>query len=463
MKKQGLNIPARASAAYLLVGTISKALGIFSTPIFTRLLSSEEYGRAAFYISVVGMLSGIVLPFCSGSQIYGLISRSEIKKDSLVLAFSFSNLAVSLVICLLLFTFGRFFGLDLQFSFFIFLQILFDSLVLLYVSFKRYEYRYWAVATVMIFEAVCSPLLSIFFIYTLNIGYLGRVLGLLICSGVSAAFIIGFCIFRGRREFSFYMTELHIKESLPLLPNSFIGAFGGQADRLLSAYLLGQAAMGKYSVAHSLGVGLYFVVSSIMSALSPWITRRLNTSEANRIREVVSVIGGGIGAASVFVVMLSPEALAMLAPAEYYEALPAVAPIALSVTPLFFASVSSAIMIHEGLGKLLTYSRLFSLSMSIAFGFVLIPRLSYFGAGMCVFISELCLASANLFWLKRHSKPSLSIKDMLSSLILPLSLSLSLSLLKGLPSLRILLLIVPAVVVLNTAYNSKKYIFEKSK
>ena len=46
-EKSVLNKPGKALVGYLGAGAVSKIIGILATPIFTRLLGSEEYGKLA--------------------------------------------------------------------------------------------------------------------------------------------------------------------------------------------------------------------------------------------------------------------------------------------------------------------------------------------------------------------------------------------------------------------------------
>ena len=105
--------PGKALFSYLSTGAIAKGIGILTTPLFTRLLGVEDYGRVALYLGAVGIVSGIVSPFVSGGQIYRVIGKY---KDNAVF---FSGLpyifVTALVLCTLLFTFKEYFEIDVIF------------------------------------------------------------------------------------------------------------------------------------------------------------------------------------------------------------------------------------------------------------------------------------------------------------------------------------------------------------
>ncbi len=461
MAKKSLNIPARSSLWYLASGISSKAIGILSTPIFTRMLSAEEYGSFAFYMSVLGILSGIMLPIASGSQIYSIIEKFKVDKKHLLLSMSVLILTFSSIICMLLFAFSSILKLDFRIILLLSLQVLFDSVVLIYMSLKKYEYGYKTVSFISIFEAFASPLISVFLINRFEFGYLGRIVGLLAVSTTSAVFIL-FSSISSTKRAQKVIVKAHFQKSIPLIPSAAVGALGSHADRLLIAYMLGGTAIGMYSVAHTLGVGIYFLITALSSSLTPWIVRRLCAEENKRISEVISTVGSGISSASLFLIALSPEALSLLAPSEYLAALPAVMPIALSVIFAFFSTVLSTVIIHNGKGAFLFFSKLISLFVSLIFGVILIPMLGFFGAGTSVLLSEGALLFTDFLYLKRiGAKEVLSFNNMAKEFLLTLSVAVLMFIFRDSLSIRILLLIIPSVRLISTLSGGRGLLLEK--
>ena len=55
-EKNRVKTPVRAAAWYFAGGAIGKAAGLIATPIFTRLLSSEEYSTLPLFMTWVGLI-----------------------------------------------------------------------------------------------------------------------------------------------------------------------------------------------------------------------------------------------------------------------------------------------------------------------------------------------------------------------------------------------------------------------
>jgi O-antigen/teichoic acid export membrane protein len=232
-----LNKPSKALLGYLGAGFLCKAIGILTTPIFTRLLSESDYGSLAFFLSLSGILLGILSPLVSGSQIYGILSKSGERAENVFLSGLFPIFSVTLLISAALFSTSLFFGWDLIFPGLLSLQILSDSVLFLYLTVKRYEYRGATVAVITVAESVLSPILSIGLIRLSGGGYLWRIAGLILPPLFISAFLILLQIWRGAVATSSLAGKI-LKECAPLVPSSFLGAIGGYKDRLLTAFLL---------------------------------------------------------------------------------------------------------------------------------------------------------------------------------------------------------------------------------
>ena len=462
MLKENFNAPARATVFYAVGNAFSKIVGIATTPIFTRILSEKEYGDFAFYICIVAIIGGIVAPLCSGGAVYrGLLEFSDRRGEYL---FSVGSIlcVFSAAVFFVLFFLKRTLKFNDTVIILLAIQTFFDALTLLMLTSHRFTYSYKAVTAVTITDAILSPIFALFFIKVTHLGFWGRVLGMLLSSAIIALPLF-VSVLKEKKSVSQEICLFTVKNSVPLLLNSSLGALGGQADRLLLSFLLGSTAIAKYSVAHSIGAGLGFISASILGALSPWISRRLRLFEYERVSEVVFIIFKILCLGACILSALSPEAMRLLAPNNYYSALYAIPPIALSTAVAFLNSVSTVVTILSKRSFVLSVSRLVSLFGGSSFGFLLIPTFGFFGAGAALLIGELCAAAVNLYFLGRQGISGiLPVRQLFGAFVLTVSLSGVFSSLQAFPAIRILLLIIPSLLLLNTLTAGKKYLFEIS-
>ena len=454
-----LNTPGRALFAYLISGAVAKGIGVLTTPLFTRVLSGDDYGSVALYLSAVGVMSAIISPLASGSCIY--LASQKFKADAREVTASVIPLIFAFCggICTLLFTFKALFGFNNTFVVLISLQVFFDSCVLVYSSAERYLYHYGRVAAIAITEAVLSPLLSLLLLGMLGSSYTVRILGLLLPPTLLTPMILFFCISQRRRPVP---VGFILRTGAPQIPVSLLGSLGAHLDRFLIVFLLGSEAIAKYSVAHTLGVGMLFLVTALCSALIPWTVRRIERGEFNRVGEISEAVMVFLAAGSFCLVALSPEIMLLLAPAEYSEAVYAVMPIALSAIPAFVSHISSAALLHLGHGRGFLATRIASLLTALVCGLAFIPSLGYFGAGLAALLSESCTALISYFSLaKKKSREILKMKDLRLNFLLLISVCAVLPLFYASLPLRIFSLIIPSVVGLKVILSSEGYLMEQ--
>ena len=427
-----LRLPAVASLWYLGTGLTSKAIGFLITPIFTRTMSEAEYGGFALYISILGIASIITSVFTHGSQFFVGLRKYRDQKGDYFASLLCVSVAFSLIICTLLFALSPIFGFKRVLCIPLGLQLILDSIVGIYLSSLRFSYRYKDIAKVLIFEAVAAPITSILLIFSGVRGDTSRITAQLATSLVTSVFSLYKLFSQGGRAGG-GLIKYSIKSSIPHLPTALASSVTNQADKLMITASLGTAALAKYSVAHSVGIGPSLAIGAMNSALTPWIVRHLDRGDEEKISAVILLIYKILAMAILFLLAVSPLALGFLAPPEYSEAIYSILPIALS----------SAIL-------------------NILLNFMLTPYFGYLGAGLALLISQSVGAVLCAYFLGKCQKSYLPrAKEIFSASLITLIFGMLIFLsLRDLP-LRILLLIVPSVIALNSLFSARNLVLER--
>ncbi len=382
--KKELRLPAKASLWYLVGSAAAKCAGLLFTPVFTRIMPAEEYGYYTLYISVLALASVICTSVSAGGVMYKGYSHFRDDKENFTAASVGFSIALIPPIALVIMIFRERLGLGISLIPFLSVQLLCDSAITAKISEKRYSYKYLTVLLLTLASSVLSPILALVFIKFISGSY-ARILGLLTVSLLCALPILFECSKAG--FFKKKMWLFALKYSLPMLPNAAAAAVISQADKLIISSYMGEGALASYAVAHSIGIGLTFITTSLGAALHPWITRKLEGGEDKIVEEILEGVFVAIASLAVIVVALSPEALAILTPRSYSVALPAILPITLSTLPTFLLSCLAVISIHKGHPYYPSISSIVGAAVNIASNVFLIPRMSYLGAGLSLLIS----------------------------------------------------------------------------
>lgn len=440
-----INLPARASMGYLGASLVGKAIGLLTTPFFTRLVSEKEYGVLTLYMTVLGAVSVICSAFSTGGAIYRGFSHFEEKLGDFLRSALVVSLGFSLLTCTLLFAFWGYIGIPMAFFLPLTLQVLCDGIIAISMAKARYKYRYFEVMAVGILSSAIPAILSILILRRYGSVFGVRIYLLLFISLMIAAIQL-LRILRSPGKVEFKMLKYMLTAGLPLLPHTLSVALSGQADKLFVTRLMGASSLAKYSVVHSLGIALQFLVTSLGSALGPWIIRRLDKGEKKRICTVITMLFALFSALSLGLCSVAPEAMRLLAPEKYLEALPALFPIAIS-TPISLVSyVTTVSLVHSGQGKYTAVISGMNLAFCVILNYTLISSFGYFGAGLALLISQLVSAILGYMFLKLANLGEIIAPTKIGGYLgFTVLIGLATNLLYGQAALRWILIIIPAV------------------
>ncbi len=347
-----LNAPARSSLYFTAANLIAKGASFLFTPIFTRLLSAAEYGEYSLFSSFLSVAIVIVTLEIPGNIIMRAFQRRRGLEHVSILTASFLSFILSLPVVILLFIFTNNFGPAFPFAYlFLFLSLISISFINLYISKCKFLYSWGAPFVIALVQSVLTPILSISLIkieYFKGYDHVAMKIG----TGAVVSLILATVLFTVSikkairevtssglvlRDIGNYAKELIpflLKLALPLLPYYFSVMLISQADKLTISNYLGKAALGRYSVAYSAGIALTAVTGGVMSALCPWIMRKVRAGDITLVRRALSTITYISLPVIIIFLCASPEIYAILAPKGYESALPVIFIIASVPLPL---------------------------------------------------------------------------------------------------------------------------------
>ena len=445
----------------MIAGAMTKMIGIISTPIFTRLLSGEEYGSYTLYMSYLGLATTIAAASISAQVLYRGFEKYKGEEDG----FSYTALVIgesfSLLLSLILIFSASITGLEPDMIFALSLQLATDTVLNLTFAKYRYKYSYKRITYINLFTASLSPLIAVALTVGAGVGYKGRVYSLLVVSIIAAAPLAVSTVRHGIEKFDKKKASYIIKNSFPLIPNAASTALNAEIDKLMISAYLGATALAKYSIAHTLGLGLGFLVTSLNSALYPWVIRKLSSGKTEQLVPLISLILTSLGALVMVLNSFVPEIFGLLAPTEYGSAKYASIPLALCAIPSFATSFITTCIVYAEKSPYTTVSAATSALTSLLSSAILIPNLAYVGAGISLLLSHVIALFVNYILLYRCKMTKyISLKSITYPFLLAAIFSVFCALCYSYLWMRILLLIIPSVIILNSIFSLKDYVTE---
>ncbi len=334
-------VQVRASLWYLVSNFMQKAIAVISTPIFTRLLTTEQYGEYNIYTSWMGILTVIItLNLSLGVFLQGMV---KFEKDAKVYASSLQGL--SLVLCsgwtIIYFLFHDFFnhlfGLTTIQMTCMLLTIWTTTVFAFWSGEQRVNNKYRLLVGLTILVLIAQPTIGVVLVIFSEAAYkaTARVLGVVIVNLAAYTWCFFVQMKRGKTFYSKKYWLYALKFNLPLVPHYLSQTMLYSCDRIMIGYYISDDAAGIYSLTYSVANIMTMFNIALSQALGPWIYRKIKERRAQDIASVIYSAMLVVAAANLVLIMLAPEAIAVFAPPQYSDAKWAIPPIALSVFFIF--------------------------------------------------------------------------------------------------------------------------------
>ena len=467
VKRKGkITLPARATVFYTLTGALERGTNLIFTPIFTRMLTPEEYGIYPLYVSWMGILTVVCTLELTGNVIYKGLSKYRGREgDFLSASLGLISLS-SLTVLLLFLPLGdgvlSFIGLNRGILLLLILQIYINGVTNLYFARCRYFYRYKSASLINLLAAILSPTLSFLIIRLTAFDGEARIIGPLVVSGVIAVPLAVSFIRRSKRLFDGGIWRYLLRLVLPLLPHFLASTVIAQSGKIAVGRFFGDGELAKYSLVFSLGFLFSVITNGINSGLSPWINRKLSHGAGHTVDLTVEKLFSVFAALSLMGVCFIPEGLSFLAPPEYLGALPAVYPIAISVLLSFLGSTLYTVIVYYERTYLVTLGSVGVAVLTVILHLTLTARYGFMAAALVQVIASASLVLANAIILggvlKNHS---FKLKNYLGTLTGAVLFAATLSYLRDMLIPRILVFIALLLILIPRAVSLYRLIKEK--
>lgn len=320
------------SFLYLLPVVAGNLIPLMTLPVFTRILTREDYGVYGLAQVYAALMSGVAnLGLMTGYERNFFQYRDGNEASELLYSTVFFVMGLIFIIGVFTFIFRSRIAALIIGS-----REQGDILFWCYCStgimgLKNYYLAYFKncesakdFVRYTIDESVLGAILSLFMVAYLRIGLLGLVwgqlsAGLIVFLDLSANFMR-----RHKAAFNIDMLKDSLKLSVPLTPKIFLGAIGGQFDKYLIGLLSSVGGVGVYSIGQKMANIGFSYMTSVQNVFSPQVYKRM-FDLGDKGGESVGRYLTPFAYVSVFFCMLiglfSEEVILILTPVSYHGAI----------------------------------------------------------------------------------------------------------------------------------------------
>lgn len=402
-----LPLPVKAGIWFTICNFIQKGISFITIPVFTRIMTTEEYGLYSIYLSWYNFLTIIGTLHLSYYVFDKGLVKYENDKEEFVISIQSLSAVLTLGLVIIYFSLKTWLDPLIQIPtammICMLVQIFFEPPVLYWTARKRFEYRYYAVLIVTLAIAVLNPALGILLIklHYFDNATLARVISVSLISVVSGIGLGAVIISRAKLLFSIKYWAYALNFNLPLVPHFLSTTVLVSSDKIMIGDMIGKSEAGIYSVAYSVGVVLTLLSQSTHHAILPWLYKKIKVNDYTDIAKIFSFLLFGIMMIIALLIAFAPDIVYIVGSSKYADAIWVVPPICGSVFYIFLRDLFANIEYYFEKTKLISAASVGVAALNISLNYIFIKKYGYYAAGYTTLFCYFLLAIVH-FCVMRH-------------------------------------------------------------
>lgn len=372
---------------------------MISTPIFTRLLNTSEFGQYNIFNSWLG----IITVFVGMNLAYGVFTQGLVKFENETREFSstIQGLSTVLVISwtLIYLIFHDFFNALFKLTSIQMLAMLImiwtTSVFNFWASYQRVKYKYKSLVIITLLVSLGKPLVGVLLVINANDKVTARILGLVLVELIGYTGLYVSQLFKGNRFYSSKYWKYALIYNLPLIPHYLSQIVLNSSDRIMIGNMVGDSEAGIYSLAYSLSSMMILFNTALMQTMSPWIYKKIKEKKIKDIESIGYLSLVIIASVNLCLIAFAPEAVAIFAPKTYHDAIWIIPPVAMSAYYMYSYDLFAKFAFYYEKTKLIMGASVIGAILNIVLNYICIKIFGYIAAGYTTLVCYMVYSVAH--------------------------------------------------------------------
>lgn len=406
VKYKTLSPAVKASLWFTVSNFLQRGISMLTTPIFTRVLSTEDFGMVSLYQSWNNLFIVLATLNLSGGVFNNGMVKFKEDRDNFTSSLLGLTTAITLVLCLFVNLFSeavtKLTSLPIYILNAMMVAYIFIPAQQFWTVEKRFEFNYKPVIFVTFLNVLLTPTVSLLAIFQSSKPGEARILSI-----IAIQILLGVALYvvlakRKRVGFNKEYWLYALKFNIPLIPHYLSNYILTSSDRVMIEKMCGVSSTALYSLGFTLATVMYLVTSAINNSFIPWTYQRLKNEDYRSIRRTANQLILLIAATCVCLMIFAPEIIWFLGSQKYAMAVYVVPPIAASVLFTFIYSLFGNVQFYfENTGKVAVASTI-TACCNIVLNFVFIQIFGYVAAAYTSLFCYILYATLHYRFMKRE-------------------------------------------------------------
>ena len=397
-KYNSFSIQLKASIWFLFCSFMQRGIAMITTPIFTRIMSTAEYGKFNVFNSWFSILSIVFsMSLYQGVYTQGLIKFDD---DRPVFSSSFQGLTLTLisiwlVVYLAFHSFwNRLLSLTTIQMIAMFVMIWTGAVFGFWSSEQRVYLTYKKLVLITVILSFARPTVGAVMVVFSEDKVTARIFSIIIVEFVLFSGLFLSQMKNGKTFFSAKYWKYAISFNLPLIPHYLSQIILNSSDRIMIGRIIGDSEAGIYSVAYSVASIISIFVTAFSQTISPWFYQKIKDKKP---KDVVSVAYPSMivmAIISLALILLAPEVVTIFAPESFYEAIYVIPPVIMGFFFFYCYDMFAKFAFYYEKTFFIMFASVIGAILNVILNYFCIKKYGYLAAGyttlICFMIYALC-------------------------------------------------------------------------
>lgn len=413
-KYNTIPIAAKATLWFVFCNVLQKCISLVTTPIFTRLMTTTQYGQFSIYnswLQTFTILTTLRLNYAVFNK--GMDKYKE-DRDSYTSTMQTLTFGITVAVFCIYLIFHNAINQLTELPTFIMVAMFAELLVVPAIDFwtirKRYEYIYKPVVYRTLLMAFLNAFIGVIAVLISEEKGYARILT---CVLVNCCFGIIFFVYnlrKAKKIFVWKYAKFALLFNLPLLLHYLSQYILDQFDRIMVQKMVGVAAAGLYGVAYNAGMIMKIITTSVNNAMVPWQYGKLGKKKLKEFDDVMFLIFSFVGVCVVMFSAVAPEIMRILADEKYYEAIYVIPPVALGLFFSFLYISFANVEFFYDQNKFTMFISMIGAALNMILNYVGIKLFGYVAAAYTTLICYALFALGHYLYMTASVRKALNVK-----------------------------------------------------
>ncbi len=399
---------AKASFWFLICSVLQKGISVITTPIFTRLMTSSEYGVYNVFIS----WENILTIFITFNLSYGVYTQGLVKfdKDKKIFSASMQGLTICLVVLWLLIyiPFRKFFNnlLNMNTTYMLLMTLIIwiSAVFGFWSANQRVNYNYKLLVIITILASIMNPIISIILMNFMDDKVLARILGIVISYMIFYLWMLFEQVAEGKKLYSGKYWGYALRFNIPLIPHYLSQTILSSSDRIMIERMDGKNTAGIYSLAYSISLIMSLFNNALGQTIGPWIYKKIKEKKTDEIARIAYPSLIGIAFINIILIAFAPEVVAIFAPKEYYDSIWVIPPVAMSVYFMFAYDLFAKFEFYYEKTNFISIATAIVAVINILTNFIFIKLFGFIAAGYTTLVCYILYVIFHYYFMNKICK-----------------------------------------------------------